>query len=84
MMGKTHLTSNHMFKNYLGKNTKGSQIFRKILKYDTSNNLTYDTDRWCKKLKTSEICPGEIRNAYKAYETNTSQDNYWTSKPKLS
>ena len=54
------------FHELFGKSTKGSQTFRKILKYDAPNNPTYDTNSWCKKPNTSEICPGEIRNAYKA------------------
>ena len=55
------------FHELFGKNTKGSQTFRKILKYDALNNPTYDTKSWCKKLKTSEICRGE-RNANKAIQ----------------
>ena len=39
------------FHELFGKNTKGSQTFRKILKYDAPNNPIYDTNIWCKKAQ---------------------------------
>jgi hypothetical protein len=56
------------FYELFGRTTKGSQIFRKILKYDIHETPIYDTGKWSKKLNTSEICQGEIRNAYKSIQ----------------
>ena len=53
------------FHEYFGTTTKGSQLFRRILKYDNPDTPIYNIEVWRKKLNTDEICQGEVRNAYK-------------------
>ena len=53
------------FHELFGTTTKGSQMFRRILKYDNPVTPTYDIEVWKIKLNTNEICQGEVVNAYK-------------------
>ena len=61
--------------------SKGSQIYRKILKNYKPETPIYDTEIWGKKLKTNKICQGEIRNAYIGLQNKYLPRPLWTLKP---
>lgn len=45
--------------------SKGSQTYRIVLKNYKPEIPLYNTELWEKKLKTKNMCQGEIRNTYK-------------------